>query len=54
VCDKEVDADYKNKDVSEKYKHKIVIVSDSLAGGSASEVKHNQDTFFEVCGFFKP
>jgi hypothetical protein len=54
VCDKEVDADYKNNDVSEKKKHKIVIISDSVAGGSALEFKHNQDKFFEVRGFCKP
>jgi hypothetical protein len=49
-----VDSNYKNNDVSEKNKHKIVIISDTVPGGSASEFKHNQGKFFEVRGFCKP
>jgi hypothetical protein len=38
----------------QKSRNKIVIVSDGLAGGSASEFNITKIIFFEVRGFFKP
>lgn len=38
----------KMKNISEEQEHKIIIISDSHARGSAAEVKHNLNKNFEV------